>query len=409
MSTVRVPPEREAAVETSRGALTTWPHPSALGRDAWTDLLQVVADALRFSPPLYLYSVLGTPADLLDLHRYSEYRILDVWRFDRAVKYLLDATLPAIQKAPPPFGLPLVNSLIWRPTTILQRPDHNGNYTTFPDEAWIFVNGILTNDGVAHLNAALLADLFHRPLTIVQNSTGAVWADLVECALGKHARRVTESVEKAFPVIYDALKSDKARVVVIAHSQGTIIMSVVLRLLAESLRAREAATKRTRRGRTRMMAPCEPVVPDDWPIRLEEFEPVTRRELAKLEVYCFANCASTMTYVDDGRPGVAPVPWIESYGNEYDLVARLGMLAPNPEERGIRIDGPRYVRCGAWGHLLNDHYLAAIEDEQRVGHSRGGKGGAAPYERLDRVVPQQSAPRLFGYINGGVPRGGGPR
>jgi hypothetical protein len=322
------------------------------------------------------------------------------------VKYLLDATLPAIQKAPPPFGLPLVNDLVWRPTVVLQRPDHNGNYTTFPKEAWIFVNGILTNDGVAHLNGALIADLFHRPLTIVQNSTGAVWADLVECAMGKQARRVTESVEKAFPVIYDALKSEKERVVVIAHSQGTIIMSVVLRLLAECLRAGDAAPRKAGRGRARAIAPYEPVVPHDWTIRLEEFEPVTRAELAKLEVYCFANCASTMNYIDTGGPGAAPIPWIESFGNEHDLVARLGMLAPYPEERGIRIDGPRYVRRGAWGHLLNDHYLAAIEDEQRAGHRRGGKGGAAPYERLDRTVPVEAAPRLFGYINGGVPRGG---
>jgi len=394
-------------VDTSRGALAAWPHPSALGRDAWLDLFQVVADALRFSPPLYLFSVLGTPASWLQPHRYSEYRIGDVWRLHRTVKYLLDATLPAIQKAPPPFGLPLVSGLVWRPTVVLQRPDHNGNYTTFPKEAWIFVNGILTNDGVAHLNGALIADLFHRPLTIVQNSTGAVWADLVECAMGKQARRVTESVEKAFPVIYDALKSEKERVVVIAHSQGTIIMSVVLRLLAESLRAGGVATKTAGRGRRpRAIARYEPVVPHDWPIRLQDFEPVTRAEVAKLEVYCFANCANTMTYVDDGARGAAPIPWIESFGNEYDLVARLGMLAPNPGQCGIRIDGPRYIRRDAWGHLLNDHYLAAIEDAQRAGHRRGGRGGASPYERLDRTVPVDAAPRLFGYINGGVPQGG---
>ncbi len=78
---------------------------------------------------------------------------------------------------------------------------------------------------------------------------------------------------------------------------------------------------------------------------------------------------------------------IESFGNQYDLVARLGMLAPKPGLRGIRIDGPRYIRRDAWGHLLNDHYLAAIEDTQRAGHARGGRGGAAPYRaaRPDRA------------------------
>jgi hypothetical protein len=368
-----------------------------------------VADALRFTPPLYFCSVFGTPASWLSRHRYSEYRIGEVWRLQRTVQYLLDAALPAIQKSPPPFGVPFVNDLIWRPTVVLQRPDHHGSYTTFPKEAWIFVNGILTNDGVAHLNGALLADLFHRPLTIVQNSTGAVWADLFECALGKQWYRSTESVEQAFPVIYDALKSDKERVVVVAHSQGTIITSVVLRLLAESLRRGEGTQGKAGRGRARAVERYEPVVPHDWPIRLEEFEPVTRSELAKLEVYCFANCASTMTYISDGDAASPPVPWIESFGNEYDLVARLGMLAPHAEQHGIRIDGARYIRRGAWGPLLNEHYLAAIEDQQRVGHTRGGRGGAAPYERLDRPVLQDEAPRLFAYINGGTPARGTPR
>ena len=68
-------------------------------------------------------------------------------------------------------------------------------------------------------------------------------------------------------------------------------------------------------------------------------------ELAKLEVYCFANCANTMPYIGawDGRPA----PWIENFGNEHDIVARLGMLAPRAEYWGIDIAGPRYEHRGA--------------------------------------------------------------
>lgn len=385
---------------TSPGVLPPLPRPSALGRDGWDDLLGIAADAVGNVPPLYASSVVGLPWTWLPPHhRYSEFHILDLWQVGRAAKYLTDVTFPALAASPPPFGPPLVNALIWRPTVVLQRPDHRGSYTTYPREAWFFVNGILTNDGVAHLSAAYLADLFHRPITIVQNSTGSLVSDLFECALGKQWYRATESVGQAFPAIYDALTSEKERVVVVAHSQGTIIMSVVLRLLQESQRLGSARARRS----GAFVAGVEPVVPHDWPIRLEEFDPITTDDLAKLEVYAFANCANTMAFVEPDDPAHGPIPWIESFGNEYDVVAGLGMLAPNPVRRGIRIDGPRYVRPGAWGHLLNEHYLRVVDEAQRVGHRRGGNGTEAPFELLSRDAPHEATPRLFAYLNGGTP------
>ncbi len=386
-------------MDTSFGALAALPRPSLFGRDAWRDLINIVADAFVSVPPLYASSVLGLPWTWLPPHdRYSEFHILDAWQLERAARFLIQATVPAMTSTPPPFGPPMLTGLVWRPSVVLQRPDHQGSYTTYPREAWFLVNGILTNDGVAHLNAAYLADLFHRPITIIQNSTGSWIADLFECALGKQWYRATESVNKAFPAIYDALKSEKERVVVVAHSQGTIIMSVVLRLLQESLRM--GSPRQARRGAARGIVP---VMPHDWPIRLEEFEPVTKADLEKLEIYAFANCANTMTFVSTDDQAHDPLPWIESFGNEYDVVARLGMLAPNAAERGIHIDGPRYVHRGTWGHLLNEHYLRAVERAQRVGHRRGGKGTDAPFELLNPEVRHAPMPRLFSYLNGGSP------
>ena len=110
-----------------------------------------------------------------------------------------------------------------------------------------------------------------------------------------------------------------------------------------------------------------------------------------------------MKYVRAGAAG-RPIPWIESFGNEFDLVARLGMLAPKPAQRGIDIDGPCYVKPNGWGHLLNAHYLSDIHACQKVGRKRGGAGGAAPYVLAsDRDYPEWATPRLFSYINGGVP------
>jgi len=127
-------------------------------------------------------------------------------------------------------------------------------------------------------------------------------------------------------------------------------------------------------------------------------EPVTPTELAKLEVYCFANCSSQMHYVDADLA----LPKIESYGNQHDLVARLGMLASHPLECGIDIAGPRFRHDGAWGHLLNAHYLIDIDKAQRQRSNAGnGPPGAAPYVLIEGTAPPGTVPHLFRYLDGG--------
>ena len=82
-------------------------------------------------------------------------------------------------------------------------------------------------------------------------------------------------------------------------------------------------------------APPEFVYPDEMPLDMDEFEPLEEAELAKLEIYGFANCANTMRYYRPPVEGQKPIPWIESFGNQHDLVARLGMLAPHPARWGL--------------------------------------------------------------------------
>ena len=82
------------------------------------------------------------------------------------LKFLQNTWIPSIPHTPPLFNPPFLDDLFWQPTVILQRPDHYGSYTSYPDEAWFFINGVMTNDAVAQVNAALLAELFHRPITL---------------------------------------------------------------------------------------------------------------------------------------------------------------------------------------------------------------------------------------------------
>jgi len=371
-------------------------------------LVRGVHDALDIKPPLWLRSILGPPP-WLPLKRFSEFGLLYPWRPIRAATYLADILVPSLPVTPPAWLPEVIAWPFLHPSKIQQRPDHNGNWTSYPREAWFFINGILTNDAVAQLNTAYLAYLFHRPITLVQNSTGGAIEDLVECAADKAFGATGEAATKAFPPIYDALKDpDKQRVVVIAHSQGTIIAGVVLRFMRLLYRRAEEQTdsRAARREPLLGRADAEPedVLPDDMPLDPTDFEALTDDEVAKLELYCLANCATRMRYLDERVDG-RPIPWIESYGNQFDIVARLGGLAPNRKESGVEIDGPRYERRGAWGHLLNEHYLRGIEQAQKSGRKRGPRRESAdPYVLINASEHSDAeVPRFFRYINGGSP------
>jgi len=384
------------------------------------DLLGIAFDALDINPPLYLSSIFGPFRTWIPPYDgYSEFKIIDLWRLKRTVKYLVNTLIPSIPSNPPPFGPPILDNIFWHPTVILQRPDHNGSYTTFPEESWFFINGILTNDSVAQLNAAYLAYLFHRPITLIQNSTDSFWIDLLQCAIGKEWNRMTEPAVKAFPPIYDALKDErKKKVVVIAHSQGTIIMANVLTWLNSKVERPDSDRKpkppiipETMKFNVvavepeQFYTPAEPVFvyPDTQKLNLSEFDSLSEDELAKLEIYCFANCATEMKYYKPAEGDKRPVPWIENFGNEYDIVARLGMLAPHADKWGIDIDGPCYIHRDAWGHLLDANYLSDVQKCQKQGRKEGGKGDAAPYELLNTDdFSSNLMPQLFSYINGGA-------
>lgn len=370
------------------------------------NLLDIAAGALKMWPPSYIRSILGPVSTWLPpQNRYSEFTMLDPWRLARALKYIVDVTVPSVSGQPPAFLAsllpPAIEDLFFVQTEVLHRPDYYGDYTSYPKEKWFFVNGILTNGDVAQLNAACISWLFHRPVTLIQNATDGALADLFECALGKEWYENTSSTEAAriaFPAIYDALTDpDKEKVVVICHSQGTIIMSDVLDAL-ERLASRvtaEAAPRGLGEG-----APLD-IPQDDIIINPEDFRPLREDEWDKLEIYFFATCANSIRHHRCVH-GERPVPWMEHFGNGRDIVARLGMLADDAERRKIQVAGAIYERRGAYGHLLNVDYLLPIAGEQKRGHKRGGRGDATPFSliRADSEA-YTSIPQLYSYINGG--------
>ena len=131
------------------------------------------------------------------------------------------------------------------------------------------------------------------------------------------------------------------KVVLIGHSQGGIIISLVIdQLLAEL--------------------------------------PATY--MSKLEIYTFGSAAShfsnplisapaepksPVSRGTDGPLGESAPPrhvisHIEHYANEYDMICRWGVLHRTQGVLNNRYAGSIFVRMGATGHMLNQHYLDRI-------------------------------------------------
>ena len=197
------------------------------------------------------------------------------------------------------------------------------------------------------------------------------------------------------------------RDIVLANSLGSIIASIMLRAIARTLDEQLVLSSGGRRCNWDTAAgdPLRQFDDDrDKDLRdsvarcLAQFgsgrpDAVLAR-LRKLEIYTFANCADSMRQVV--RRGRRALPWLEHFANENDIVARLGVLSPNDK---VVIDGPRYVRRGAWGHLLNEHHLFPIQEHLDEG---GPDPVPDPYPPTGPVG--STMPRLYRYAHGGRPR-----
>lgn len=411
------------------------------------DLLEIGIESLEFTPPMYVQSIFGPAYSWAFPHRkYSEFSILSPWRPARALTFMRDVTVPSIAAEPPwylrSFLPPIIRRTFWRPTGYFQQPDPYGSVTSFKDEHWFFINGICTNHAVARMNAAYIAELFYRPLTVIQNATNSMALDLTECVIGKGIKTnpnyrdeysMTEPAFKATAAILDALR-DKSinKIVVIAHSQGTIILSNVMQALGRIMQAATAHDKNNPIENEEIDTLLSHLISTskDY-ISQNEVSALTnsircfcdenghnpeaiKETFASLEVYPFANCANRMQYIFPENQ----YPFIENFANRRDLVARLGVLSPEKrtsveqehqeDESLVTIDGAVYEnqnpwshRDSSWGHLLNEHYLFPIGDYLNRRSKRTRRIEDNPFPPQGDQSSQ--TPRLYGYFNGGTP------
>ena len=275
-----------------------------------------------------------------------------------------------------------------------------------PDERWFFINGVAADERLSATNVKALSDMFERPFTLLYNATEGLLFDVVESAVGKGFDATTESAANNLQPLVDALANPHVRrVMLISHSQGTIVAAVMLKALQELLF--EGGAVRSGAG-AQMESPERRVARKIAGTSTTEEQPrearsaalrasqLTSEHIRKLELYCFANCSTSMSPIAVCGDPPCHVPWIESYGNEYDIVARLGVLAPPHGIGSTRIEGDRYRRAGMWGHLLNAHYLIPmlLDLTQQT-----------PPERalLSIGTNLRSKPRLWKYYRGEAP------
>ena len=171
-------------------------------------------------------------------------------------------------------------------------------------EIWFYINGVVTDHWIAQLNAEHLADVFKRPIHILHNPTEGLHRDIRECVSGRVLHQnveVTESLRRQLI----KLAGHRRKIVLIAHAQGTIIASEIVKQLRERMPAL----------------------------------------LPSLEVFNFAFCA------DEFPDGCCR--HVEHFVNENDFVAALSLGPGNP----YNVPGRILRRGGAWGHFLGAHYL----------------------------------------------------
>lgn len=342
----------------------------------------------------------------------TEFQLIEPDSWMRAAETLAHLAVPGIPRRLPAWArlqprLKPAVRMVLRPSKVYRYRPARPLPDPSPDQAWFFINGICADRQVLMLNAAYLTELFRRPLTLLHDATCSLLSDLYACAFGKGSDGVCEAARMAFAPIYVALKEPRCkRVVLLAHSQGSVVTSVLLWLLrglypptAEELLEGVPRCPEQRVARDlaeRWGFPCAQAAHGRPRSASSVRPPLTRDELAKLEVYTFGNCASLMGFVDRK----ARLPYLESYGNEFDAIARLGVLGSGEGPREARIGGERFVRRGAWGHLLNAHYLHPMEQEWHA-----LKDGRPNLGIALKALPFNEArlPRLFEYFGGASP------
>jgi hypothetical protein len=213
------------------------------------------------------------------------------------------------------------------------------NRSLHSKESWLFINGVSTSRSGLVLILQRLETLFQRPVTGIHNRTLGPIIDLLECIVQRDINYSTRDVRAGYIECKRRLQDTNVKkVVLLCHSQGGIIASLVVDELLNDLNL---------------------------------------DQLDKLEVYTFANAANHFSNPElslNNRKYT--IRHIEHYANGKDPISQIGVLAfanvsggavtiqtkdkkvedpPTTSNVDLRFQGRLFVRWRMSGHLLLSH------------------------------------------------------
>ncbi|KAL8689653.1 MAG: hypothetical protein Q9218_004726 [Villophora microphyllina] len=309
------------------------------------------------------------------------------------------------------------------------------------DERWVFINGICTGSSGLQQNVDRLSLLFGRSVLGIHNQSYGMIGDIIECILQRCLSYRTMDVRVACEIVKGFLMDREAKkVVLIGHSQGGIIVSMVLDQLFPEL-PNESMAKLvcllSSLSRTQcpmalclvriltMSSPCQEIYtfgsaashfhnpPFSPPIEaapsptagiLPAFLPPTIAipPLSALTSTSPTDSAEPNSQSPTSSPSADTsqrdcIKYIEHYANELDMVPRWGVLYAVRALITNRYAGSVFVRVGATGHLFVEHYLDPIfttptgealppvpETNGGIGHGFIMQPGAPAVTRLEQ-------------------------
>jgi hypothetical protein len=171
-----------------------------------------------------------------------------------------------------------------------------------PNEVWFYINGIVEQGSMVVATTLLLQRATGRMVNVLVNPSNGAGIDVLECILSRTLDTLSEPCRASCDAVIHELSLGH-KVVVIAHSQGGIILSNICRTLVALAAETRAAP------------------PPSTPLERKHAAAFSDG-LSRVELYSFCSAA------DDFPSGTAadPGPFAEHFATELDFVSRFGVL-----------------------------------------------------------------------------------
>ncbi|RKK12521.1 hypothetical protein BFJ66_g16401 [Fusarium oxysporum f. sp. cepae] len=213
-----------------------------------------------------------------------------------------------------------------------------------PNEKWLFINGIANEFVWFQHSCDKIRDTFKREVKGIYNRSDGILWDLIECC-GEHSAATvkndlierTRSSKAAQDILEQELRdalwpvdrSAPDKVVMIAHSQGCLLLRLVLQTLVNE-KPRGSQKRRDMKER--------------------------------LRVFTFGNPSIDWSFIDETKQSLSEYAKItEHFAHKADFVAMLGVVTHRHDQDSGYDDISVFYSTDGKGHLFGAHYPLGAE------------------------------------------------